>query len=89
MWQRGRGNGWGSSDSIRGVRVCTDDFGEGISGDVASDFCMRCLLGVCNVGFCADFAIWFSGAGHSSLIRTGGVSLIRGGDGSTIVGLRR
>ena len=87
VWYLGRGSGWGSSGSILGGRVCTGVFGEGIAGDVASNFCMRCLAGVRNVEFCAGSAIWFSGVGHSSSIRTGGVSFILGGGRSTIVDL--
>ena len=89
VWHLGRGSGWGSSGSILGGRVCTGVFGEGIAGDAASDFCMRCFVGVRDVVFGAGSAIWFRGAGHSSSIRTGGVSFILGGGGSTIVGLSR
>ena len=87
--QRGRGSAWSSSGSINGGRVCSGVFGEIISGDVTSDFFMRCLLGVCNVVFCANFVISSGSAGHSSSICTGDISLIRGAGGSMIVGLRR
>ena len=87
--QQGRGSAWGSSDSISGGRVCSGVFGEGITRDVASVFCMRCLLGVRSVGPFAVSPFPSGGVGHSSPMCIWGASLICGGGRSIIVGLRR